>query len=222
MASALPLGEPAPLDGLLPRSAADGAHDRAFGVYVHVPFCRVRCGYCDFNTYTAGELRGARQVDYADHAIGEIRMSRRRARGIRTARPRRRRPSSSAAGRRRCCPPTTSCAMLGAVRDEFGPRARCRGHDGGQPRLGRSRRPATRSPTAGSRACSFGMQSAVPHVLAALDRTHDPERDPARRGLGARRRASTSASTSSTARRGSRSPTGGAASRRSSRSGPTT
>ncbi|MFL5145991.1 MAG: hypothetical protein ACJ8DP_21980, partial [Microvirga sp.] len=77
MGSALPLGDPAPLDGLLPASAAVGAHDRAFGVYVHVPFCRVRCGYCDFNTYTAGELRGARQVDYADHAIDEIRMSRR-------------------------------------------------------------------------------------------------------------------------------------------------
>ena len=27
----------------------------AFGVYVHVPFCSTRCGYCDFNTYTPSE-----------------------------------------------------------------------------------------------------------------------------------------------------------------------
>ncbi|MGH3467047.1 MAG: radical SAM protein, partial [Thermocrispum sp.] len=30
--------------------------ERPFGVYVHVPFCATRCGYCDFNTYTPGEL----------------------------------------------------------------------------------------------------------------------------------------------------------------------
>src|SRR5690606_10901396 len=32
---------------------------RDFGVYVHVPFCAVRCGYCDFNTYAPGEAEGA-------------------------------------------------------------------------------------------------------------------------------------------------------------------
>src|SRR5271170_7955880 len=32
---------------------------RQFGVYVHVPFCATRCGYCDFNTYTPAELGGA-------------------------------------------------------------------------------------------------------------------------------------------------------------------
>ena len=53
------------------------------------------------------------------------------------------------------------------------------------------------------------MQSAVDHVLKVLDRTHDPLRVPGGRRLGARRRASSrSASTSSTARRGSRWPTG--------------
>ena len=31
----------------------------AFGIYVHVPFCASRCGYCDFNTYTAAELGDA-------------------------------------------------------------------------------------------------------------------------------------------------------------------
>src|SRR5690606_4389918 len=68
--SALPDGEPAPDDGALPAwvAAADG--DRGFGVYVHVPFCRVRCGYCDFTTYTAAELGGgASQASYAADAV---------------------------------------------------------------------------------------------------------------------------------------------------------
>jgi len=174
--SALPLGEPAPLDGLLPASAAVGAADRAFGVYLHVPFCRVRCGYCDFNTYTSDELRGARQADYADHAIGEVRMSRRvlEASGV---------PARAAStvffggGTPTLLPADDLVRMLDAVRDEFdlaedaevtteanpdsvGPEDLRRLADGGFTRV------------------SFGMQSAVPHVLAALDRTHDPERIP--------------------------------------------
>ena len=68
MPSVLPEGDPAPADGSLPRSALDGVGKRPFGFYVHVPFCRVRCGYCDFNTYTSDELRGARQSDYAGQA----------------------------------------------------------------------------------------------------------------------------------------------------------
>ncbi|MGW4930397.1 radical SAM family heme chaperone HemW [Agromyces sp. NPDC004153] len=176
MGSALPLGEPAPLDGLLPASAAAGAADRAFGVYLHVPFCRVRCGYCDFNTYTSDELRGARQADYADHAIGEVRMSRRvlEASGV---------PARVAStvffggGTPTLLPADDLVRMLGEVREEFGfvedaevtteanpdsvgPDDLRRLADGGFTRV------------------SFGMQSAVPHVLAALDRTHDPDRIP--------------------------------------------
>ena len=54
----LPDGDLAPLDGALPPAALDAFEpgDSPFGVYLHVPFCRVRCGYCDFNTYTLGEL----------------------------------------------------------------------------------------------------------------------------------------------------------------------
>src|ERR1700716_1701655 len=57
--STLPDGDPAPPDGALPPAALVGLHTRPFGVYVHVPFCATRCGYCDFNTYTPGELDGS-------------------------------------------------------------------------------------------------------------------------------------------------------------------
>ena len=69
MPSTLPDGDPVPRDGALPPSALDGLGGRPFGFYVHVPFCVTRCGYCDFNTYTATELRGASRESYADTAI---------------------------------------------------------------------------------------------------------------------------------------------------------
>src|SRR3954466_13908896 len=80
MPSVLPEGEPAPEDGSLPASALDGLGERPFGFYVHVPFCSVRCGYCDFNTYTAAELGdvpGASRAPYADAAVAEVRLARR-------------------------------------------------------------------------------------------------------------------------------------------------
>ena len=78
MPSALPEGDPAPADGSLPESALSGVGSRPLSFYVHVPFCSVRCGYCDFNTYTAVELGGgASQATYADTAIEEVRLARR-------------------------------------------------------------------------------------------------------------------------------------------------
>lgn len=176
MPSALPLGEPAPLDGLLPASAAVDAADRAFGVYLHVPFCRVRCGYCDFNTYTSDELRGVRQADYADHAIGEVRMSRRvlEASGLPA------RPAATVffgGGTPTLLPADDLVRMLGAVRDEFGlaPGAEVT-TEANPDSVGPD--DLRRLADGGFTRVSFGMQSAVPHVLAALDRTHDPERVP--------------------------------------------
>ena len=73
-----PDGEPVPADAALPPAALAGLGQRPFGVYVHVPFCATRCGYCDFNTYTAAELGpGVTRDAYAAQAIGEIRMARR-------------------------------------------------------------------------------------------------------------------------------------------------
>ena len=49
---------------------------RDFGVYIHVPFCAVRCGYCDFNTYAPGEGEFSSREDYVGAALGEMAMAR--------------------------------------------------------------------------------------------------------------------------------------------------
>ena len=53
---------------------------RTLGAYIHVPFCSSRCGYCDFNTYTASELqRDGTTVSvatYAQRVIAEIAWTR--------------------------------------------------------------------------------------------------------------------------------------------------
>src|SRR5438309_5722155 len=65
----------------LPDAARASLATTPFGLYVHVPFCTTRCGYCDFNTYTAAELGAgpatASLASYADLAIAEIRFARR-------------------------------------------------------------------------------------------------------------------------------------------------
>jgi len=76
MAGALPDGEPVPQDGSLPPDAAASAGKNGFAVYVHVPFCASRCGYCDFNTYTASELGGgASRETYADTVLRELQLA---------------------------------------------------------------------------------------------------------------------------------------------------
>ncbi|MQA26905.1 MAG: coproporphyrinogen III oxidase, partial [Micromonosporaceae bacterium] len=77
MPGVLPPGEPVPADGSLPPAALAGVGANGFGVYVHVPFCASRCGYCDFNTYTAAELgSGVRREDYADTVLAELALAR--------------------------------------------------------------------------------------------------------------------------------------------------
>ena len=79
--SAQPAGDPAPEDGPLPDEALAEFGGEPFGLYVHVPFCTVRCGYCDFNTYTAEELGDAPGAVAVDVRRGgrshEIRLARR-------------------------------------------------------------------------------------------------------------------------------------------------
>ncbi|KQY24751.1 coproporphyrinogen III oxidase [Cellulomonas sp. Root485] len=172
MSPALPEGDVAPDDGALPASAFEGADERAFAVYLHVPFCTVRCGYCDFNTYTATELGGgASQHAYADTALKEIAL----AAGILP-----RRPVSTVfvgGGTPTVLSVPDLARMLGGVQDAWG--------FADDVEVTTEANPDSVTPEslaaladAGFTRVSFGMQSAVPHVLATLDRTHDPRRIP--------------------------------------------
>ncbi|KRA29445.1 MULTISPECIES: radical SAM family heme chaperone HemW [unclassified Nocardioides] len=174
MPSALPEGDLAPTDGALPADALAGFGTRPFGVYVHVPFCRVRCGYCDFNTYTAEELGGGvSRSSYADQAVAEIRLAR-TVLGEADA------PVETVflgGGTPTLLAPEDLGRMLAAIDDEFGLAPGAEVTTEANPdsvdadSLARLRE-------AGFTRISFGMQSAVPHVLAVLDRTHDPARVP--------------------------------------------
>jgi putative oxygen-independent coproporphyrinogen III oxidase len=166
--SVLPDGDPVPADGSLPHGIVP-ATDVDFGVYLHIPFCRVRCGYCDFNTYTADELRGERREDYPDAVSREIAMATRVLGDER-------RPARTVffgGGTPTLLPPDALARMLDDVRDAFGIAADAEVTVEANPdtvTLESLRRLAD----AGVTRVSIGMQSAVPHVLAALDRTHDP------------------------------------------------
>jgi oxygen-independent coproporphyrinogen-3 oxidase len=174
MPGALPDGDPVPADGTLPPEAlAEPAlTGTPLAFYVHVPYCATRCGYCDFNTYTATELGGgASQASYADTAIEEIRLARR---VLGTADL----PVQTVffgGGTPTMLPAADLVALLAAVRDEFGlapgaevtteanpesvdPRYLAELREGGFTRI------------------SFGMQSARAHVLEILERRHTPGR----------------------------------------------
>ena len=133
MGSALPLGEAVPPDGSLPAGTQVDA-ETPFGVYLHVPFCRVRCGYCDFNTYTSEELRGARQDQYADTLLREIDLA---ARVLADSGPLR--PASTVffgGGTPTLLPPGDLARMLAGRARHLRHRAGCRGHRRGEPRHG--------------------------------------------------------------------------------------
>lgn len=151
--------------------AHSGSVPPPFGIYVHVPFCAARCGYCDFNTYTASELDGSgasvggwldavrRELDLAAATVGE--------RAVDTVFVGGGTPSLIGAER--------LGAVLDAVRSSFGlaPGAE----------VTTESNPESTSPEffaglvdAGFTRVSLGMQSAAPHVLRVLDRRHTPGR----------------------------------------------
>ena len=176
MPSALPIADPAPADGLLPSSVTEGWSQRDFGVYVHVPFCRVRCGYCDFNTYTADEVRGVKQSDYAGQALVEIAQ----AREVLAATGGAAREVSTVffgGGTPTLLPVGQLAQLLGGIRDAWGLASDAEVTTEANPDSVTAESLAELA-AAGFTRVSFGMQSAVPHVLATLERTHDPERVP--------------------------------------------
>ncbi len=163
MPSALPDGEPVPDGGTLP---AGVAVSRPFGVYVHVPFCATRCGYCDFNTYTGLDaLHGS----WADSAVAEVELARRVLGPV---------PVETVfvgGGTPTLLPARDLVRVLQAVDDCFGlaPGAE----------VTTEANPDSVTPVqlaelraGGFTRVSLGMQSAVSRVLQVLDRTHTPGR----------------------------------------------
>ena len=167
----LPDGDPAPASGELPPQSLTALGSRPFGIYLHVPFCRVRCGYCDFNTYTLTELGpGASTSTFADTALAELDL----ARSVLGDRAPRVDTVFVGGGTPTMLPAADLVRVVDGIRERFGladdvevtteanpdsvtPESLSELADGGFTRI------------------SLGMQSAVPHVLATLDRTHDPE-----------------------------------------------
>ncbi|WP_024368068.1 coproporphyrinogen-III oxidase family protein, partial [Arthrobacter sp. TB 26] len=147
------------------------------GLYVHIPFCAVRCGYCDFNTYTATELGGGASQDaYAGTAIAEVGF----AAAVLTDSGLPARPLSTVffgGGTPTLLPAGDLARILTTAIGAWGlePGAE----------VTTEANPDSVTPgslqllaDAGFTRVSFGMQSAVPHVLKVLDRTHTPSRVP--------------------------------------------
>jgi len=169
--------------------ALAGSVTRPFGIYIHVPFCAVRCGYCDFNTYTPAELGGANPDGWLEALRTELRLA-----SARLAAP----VSGVAAGAAPVSDVAAGAApvvetvfvgggtpsllggvrlaaVLDAIRDHFPLAARAE--------VTTEANPESTSPellaqlrAAGFTRVSLGMQSMAPHVLAVLDRVHTPGR----------------------------------------------
>jgi putative oxygen-independent coproporphyrinogen III oxidase len=167
-----PAGDPAPSDGGLPAGALHRLGRQPFGMYVHVPFCQTRCGYCDFNTYTAAELgNGASRDSYAGLATAEVRFARR---VLGDAAP----PVATVffgGGTPTLLPAADLAGVLRAIDGEFGLAPGCEVTVEANPETVDQRSLADLR-AAGITRISLGMQSAVPHVLAVLDRVHRPGR----------------------------------------------
>jgi len=171
MPGTLPDGEPVPEDGTLPTAATRDFGNTPFGVYVHVPFCRTRCGYCDFNTYTATELGGgASQSAYPGLVEAEVELA---AKVLPGGVP----VSTVFFGGG--TPTLLAAAEIGGILRKidvaFGLEKTAE--------VTIEANPETVGPAEleqllrnGVTRISFGMQSAVPHVLRVLDREHQPGR----------------------------------------------
>jgi putative oxygen-independent coproporphyrinogen III oxidase len=169
----LPDGEPVPGDGALPPAALAGLGERGFGVYVHVPFCASRCGYCDFNTYTATELGASAGIgSYAGSVLAELALARR---VLGDAPPARVDTVFVGGGTPTMLPADDLARILDGIDATFGLAAGAEVTTEANPE---SVAPASLKAlrAAGYTRVSLGMQSAASHVLAVLDRRHSPGR----------------------------------------------
>jgi len=185
LAGPLPIGECVPADGSLPASVQINSANKTFHAYVHVPFCRVRCGYCDFNTYTSVELPGYGPGDFVGNLRAELAFSQRVLENAGIAN----RELSTVffgGGTPTQLEPTQLTGALSSLVDAFGVKAGAEITTEANPDnvddayLGALAE-------AGFTRVSFGMQSAIPEVLKTLERTHKPENVPS--AVGAAKRA---------------------------------
>jgi putative oxygen-independent coproporphyrinogen III oxidase len=140
-----------------------------FGVYVHVPFCATRCGYCDFNTYTPGELDGANPDGWLAAVREELRLAAERLGPAPTDTVFVGGGTPSLIGAERLA------KVLDAIRHHFGLATGAE--------VTTEANPESTSPdlfeallAAGYTRVSLGMQSVSPRVLTVLDRVHSPGR----------------------------------------------
>lgn len=176
MSPAQPDGQRWPDDGALDPGLVEVEVRRPLSLYVHVPFCRVRCGYCDFNTYTVGFGPGAQVGDYAPSVLAEASLAARVM--AESGLPARKAQTVFFGGG---TPTMLDTAEL--VEILTGLRERIGIAPGAEVTLEANPDTVTREglvqlADAGFTRVSFGMQSAVPAILATLDRTHTPERVP--------------------------------------------
>lgn len=155
---------------MLPRPNADVSAPLSF--YIHIPYCIKRCGYCDFNTYTPKELQGSDVIgvskNYIDAAIAEIEQAAAHHRGAEI-------PTIFFGGGTPSLLPSRDLArIIESLRANFHLRADAEITIEVNPDSVSEEFLATMR-EAGANRISMGMQSAIPHVLAALDRTHTPE-----------------------------------------------
>ncbi len=168
----LPDGEPVPDDGALPESALAGVGDRGFGVYLHVPFCASRCGYCDFNTYTASELGGTDTEGYVEAVLAELAL----AAKVLPAPPRVD-TVFVGGGTPTLLRPDQLGRMLAAIDTTWGLAPGAEVTTEANPEsVDPAKLRALRA--AGFTRISLGMQSAAPGVLRILDRQHTAGRAP--------------------------------------------
>ncbi|WP_314768617.1 radical SAM family heme chaperone HemW [Actinomyces bouchesdurhonensis] len=165
-----------PDSGSLDPGLVEAERGRPLSLYVHVPFCRVRCGYCDFNTYTVGFGPGAQIGDYAPSVLAEADLA---ARVLADAGVSGRLAQTVFFGGG--TPTMLDAGELIAILDGLRERIGIAG--GAEVTLEANPDTVTREDLrafadSGFTRVSFGMQSAVPRILAILDRTHTPTRVP--------------------------------------------